>query len=62
MSDDKWLSPYQSIFVHPIGHRDMLVALSNYSKQKANNIVLKMAKEQGFSKEHITELKKNLEK
>ena len=48
--------------VHPIGHRDMLVAFENYSKEKANKIVLKMAKDQGFSKDHIAKLKENLEK
>ena len=59
---ESWITPHQGIKVHPIGHRNMMVEFSNYSKTKANNIVLKMAKEQGFSKEHIAELKKNLEK
>jgi|VirMetMinimDraft_7_1064189.scaffolds.fasta_scaffold22451_3 hypothetical protein len=59
---ESWLSPHQGILVHPIGHRNMMVEFENYSKTKANNIVLKMAKEQGFSEEHIAELKENLEK
>jgi len=48
-----------NVKVHPIAHRDMLV-LEGYNKDKANNLILKMAKEQGFSKSDIKELKENL--
>ena len=50
-----------SIPVHPLGHRDTVV-IQGYSKEKANKIVLKMAKDQEFSEEDIEKLKENLEK
>ena len=47
--------------VHPLFFRDSLI-VSGYSKEKANEIVLKQAKEQGFTKDDLTNLKNNLEK
>ena len=46
--------------VNPIGHRNMMM-IQGYSKEKANQIVMKLAKEQGFSEEHLKSLKENLE-
>lgn len=47
--------------VQPLFFRDGLI-LSGYSKEKANEIVLKQAKEQGFTKDDLADLKNNLEK
>lgn len=47
--------------VHPLFFRDGLI-LSGYSKEKANEIVLKQAKEQGFTKDDLANLKNNLDK
>jgi len=47
--------------VHPIGHRNMMM-IQGCSKEKANQIVMKLAKEQGFSEEHLKSLKENLDR
>ena len=60
---EDFMKPPPPLIVHPVGHRDCLIALQGYTKEKANKIVLEMAKNQfGWDKEVIEELKKNLEK
>ena len=49
------------MLINPVNYRDMLIIMSGYTKEKANEIVVELYLKQGNLKEDIVRLKEQLD-